>query len=119
MSLKINIRETAEVVILDMSGRLTLGDALGDFRDSIRETLAGDRKNILLNLSEVSYIDSSGLGQLIGSYATVTDRGGQMKLFNLQKKVTDLLQITKLLTIFETFDNEAKALASFAKTQHA
>jgi anti-sigma B factor antagonist len=119
MSLKISIRETPQAAILDMSGRLTLGEALGDFRDSIRETLASDRKNILLNLSEVSYIDSSGLGQLIGSYATVTDRGGQMKLFNLQKRVTDLLQITKLLTIFETFDNEAKALASFSQTQHA
>jgi anti-sigma B factor antagonist len=119
MSLKINIRETPNAAILDMSGRVTLGDALGDFRDSIREALAGDRKNILLNLAEVSYIDSSGLGQLIGSYATITDRGGQMKLLNLQKKVTDLMQITKLLTIFETFDNEAKALASFTKTQHA
>ena len=119
MSLKINIRETADAAILDMSGRLTLGEGLGDFRDSIREALAGDQKNILLNLSEVSYIDSSGLGQLIGSYATVTDRGGQMKLFNLQKKVTDLLQITKLLTIFETFDNESKALASFKKSQSA
>jgi anti-sigma B factor antagonist len=102
-----------------MSGRLTLGEGLGDFRDSIREALSGDRKNILLNLAEVSYIDSSGLGQLIGSYATVTERGGQLKLLNLQKKVTDLLQITKLLTIFETFDNEARALASFAQTQHA
>ena len=119
MSLKINIRETPNAAILDMSGRVTLGDALGDFRDSIREALAGDRKNILLNLAELSYIDSSGLGQLIGSYATITDRGGQMKLLNLQKKVTDLMQITKLLTIFETFDNEAKALASFTKTQHA
>lgn len=115
MSLKINIRETAEAAILDLSGRLTLGEALGDLRDSIREVLAGDRKNILLNLAEVSYIDSSGLGQLIGSYATVTDRGGQMKLLNLQKKVNDLMQITKLLTIFETYTGEAAALASFAK----
>ena len=115
MSLKINIRETAEAAILDLSGRLTLGEALGDLRDSIREALAGDRKNILLNLAEVSYIDSSGLGQLIGSYATVTDRGGQMKLLNLQKKVNDLMQITKLLTIFETYTGEAAALASFAK----
>ena len=119
MSLKINIRETPQATILDLSGRLTLGEALGDFRDSIREALAGERKHILLNLAEVGYIDSSGLGQLIGSYATVTDRGGQLKLYNLQKKVTDLLQITKLLTIFETFESESKALASFAKTQGA
>ena len=119
MSIKITTRETAAATILDLSGRLTLGEALGEFRDSIRESLAGDRKNILLNLAEVSYIDSSGLGQLIGSYATITDRGGQLKLLNLQKRVTDLMQITKLLTIFETYDDEPTALASFAKAQHA
>jgi anti-sigma B factor antagonist len=83
-------------------------------RDSIREALASDQKNILLNLAEVSYIDSSGLGQLIGSYATVTNRGGQMKLLNLQKRVNDLMQITKLLTVFETYTNEEEALRSFA-----
>jgi anti-sigma B factor antagonist len=97
-----------------MSGRVSLGDALADLRDSIREALAGDQKNILLNLAEVSYIDSSGLGQLIGSYATVTNRGGQMKLLNLQKRVNDLMQITKLLTVFETYTNEEAALKSFA-----
>ena len=116
MSLKITIRETAEGTILDMSGRLTIGDALGDFRDSIREALAGDRKNILLNLAEVSYIDSSGLGQLISSYATVTSRGGQMKLLNLQKRVNDLMQITKLLTVFEVYNTETAALRSFGQS---
>ena len=103
MSLKINIRETADATVLDMSGRICLGEALGELRDSIREALAGDQKNILLNLAEVSYIDSSGLGQLIGSYASVTSRGGQMKLLNLQKRVNDLMQITKLVTVFETY----------------
>ena len=117
MSLKINIRETADATILDMSGRITLGDALAELRDSIREALAGDQKNILLNLAEVSYIDSSGLGQLIGSYATVTNRGGQMKLLNLQKRVHDLMQITKLVTVFETYTNEEAALKSFAKNE--
>jgi len=115
MSLKINIRETADAAILDMGGRGSQGDALADLRDSIREALAGDQKNILLNLADVSYIDSSGLGQLIGSYATVTNRGGQMKLLNLQKRVNDLMQITKLLTVFETYTNEKEALRSFAK----
>jgi anti-sigma B factor antagonist len=115
MSLKINIRETADANILDVSGRITLGDGLGELRDSIREALAGDQKNILLNLAEVSYIDSSGLGQLIGSYATITSRGGQMKLLNLQKRVTDIMQITKLLTVFEAYTSEAAALKSFAK----
>jgi anti-sigma B factor antagonist len=114
MSLKINIRETPNAAILDMSGRVTLGDGLSDLRDSIREALAGDQKNILLNLAEVSYIDSSGLGQLIGSYASVTNRGGQMKLLNLQKRVNDLMQITKLLTVFETYSSEEVALRSFA-----
>jgi anti-sigma B factor antagonist len=115
MSLKINVRETADATILDMSGRISLGEALGELRDSIREALAGDQKNILLNLAEVSYIDSSGLGQLISSYATVASRGGQMKLLNLQKRVNDLMQITKLVTVFETYSNEEAALKSFAK----
>src|ERR1035438_9153849 len=97
MSLTINIRETADATILDMSGRLSLGEALAELRDSIREALASDQKNILLNLAEVSHNDCSGLGQLIGSYATVTERGGQLKLLNLQKRVNDLMQVTKLL----------------------
>jgi anti-sigma B factor antagonist len=108
------MRETADATILDLSGRITLGEGLGDLRDSIREALSGTRKNIVLNLGEVSYIDSSGLGQLIGSYATVRERGGQLKLVNLQKKVVDLMQITKLLTVFETYNTESAALASFA-----
>ena len=115
MSLKITVRETANATILDLSGRITLGEGLSDLRDSIREALTGDRKHIVLNLADVSYIDSSGLGQLIGSYATVADRGGHMKLVNLQKKVSDLMQITKLLTVFETFTSESAALASFGK----
>ena len=115
MSLTINVRETADATILDMSGRLSLGEALAELRDSIREALASDQKNILLNLAEVSHIDSSGLGQLIGSYATVTERGGQLKLLNLQKRVNDLMQVTKLLTVFETYTNEEAALRSFGK----
>ena len=121
MSLNINIRETAEAVILDLSGRITLGEPLAELRDSIREALAGDRKSILLNLADVSYIDSSGLGQLISSYATTTSRGGQMKLLNLQKRVNDLMQVTKLLTVFETYTSEEAALRSLAaqKVTHA
>ena len=119
MSLKINVRETAEAVILDLSGRITLGEPLAELRDSVREALAGDRKNILLNLADVSYIDSSGLGQLIGSYATTASRGGQMKLLNLQKRVNDLMQVTKLLTVFETYTSERAALSSFAAEKAA
>jgi anti-sigma B factor antagonist len=117
MSLKINIRETADATILDLSGRITIGEGLADLRDSIREALAGDKKNIVLNLADVGYIDSSGLGQLIGSYAAVTSRGGQMKLLNLQKRVNELMQITKLLTVFETYTSETAALKSFAARQ--
>ena len=112
--MKLSTRQVDGVTIVDCSGRITLGEGLGDLRDSIREALSGTRKNIVLNLGEVSYIDSSGLGQLIGSYATVRERGGQLKLVNLQKKVVDLMQITKLLTVFETYNTEAAALASFA-----
>jgi len=113
MSLNINVRETAEAVILDLRGRITLGEPLAELRDSIRVALAGDRKNILLNLADVSYIDSSGLGQLISSYAAATSRGGQMKLLNLQTRVHELMQITKLLTVFETYASEQAALRSF------
>ena len=114
MSLTINVRETPEAVILDLNGRITLGESLTEFRDSIREALAGDRQNILLNLADVGYIDSSGLGQLISSYASITNKGGQMKLLNLQKKVHDLMQVTKLLTVFESYTNEQVALRSFS-----
>ena len=113
MSLKINVRETPEAVILDMKGQITLGESLMDFRDTIREALAGDQKNILLNLADVTYIDSSGLGQLVGSYATVTNSGGRLKLLHLQKRVNDLLQVTKLLSVFESYESEAAAIQSF------
>jgi anti-sigma B factor antagonist len=96
-----------------MKGQITLGESLVDFRDTIREALAGDQKNILLNLAEVTYIDSSGLGQLVGSYATVANGGGRMKLLHLQKRVNDLLQVTKLLSVFEAYESEAAAIRSF------
>ena len=115
MSLEINVRETPQAVILDLSGRITVGAPLAELRDSIREALAGDQKNILLNLAEVGHIDSSGLGQLIGSYAAVTSRGGKLKLLKLQNRVQDLMQVTKLLTVFEAYNNETAALRSFVK----
>ena len=115
MALKINVREMPEAVILDLSGRISLGESLAELRDSIRESLAGDQKNLLMNLADVSYVDSSGLGQLIASYASVSSRGGQMKLLNLQKRVHDLVQVTKLLTVFETYTSESAALRSFTK----
>lgn len=119
VSLKINVRETPEAVILDLNGRVTLGEPLSELRDSIREALAGDQRNILLNLADVTYIDSSGLGQLIGSYAGVANRGGQMKLLNLQKRVQDLMQVTKLLTVFDAYTSEQTALRSFSQKKTA
>jgi anti-sigma B factor antagonist len=113
MSLKINVRESGKVVILDLNGRITIGEAVVSLRDTIKEHLDGGQKNILLNLAEVSYIDSSGLGQFVGSFATVTSRGGQLKLLNLQKRLQELMQITKLITVFETYTNEAAAVHSF------
>jgi len=113
MSLKWGVRQAGDVVVLDLSGRLTLGEAVGTLRDEIRDLLANDQKNILLNLAEVSHIDSSGLGELVGAFATITHAGGRLKLLNLQKRVRDLVQITKLYTVFETFTDEKAALRSF------
>jgi anti-sigma B factor antagonist len=113
MSLKINVRETGNVVVLDINGRITLGETAASLRDTIRELLDGGQKNILLNLAEVAYIDSSGLGQLVGSFATVTSKGGQLKLLNLQTKLQELMQITKLITVFDTYTSESAAIRSF------
>ena len=113
MSLNINVRETGNVVILDLNGQITLGEALANLRDTIRELVDSGQKNILLNLANVGHIDSSGLGLLIASYATVTNGGGQLKLLNLGKKVSELMQITKLLSVFESYTSEPAALRSF------
>ena len=113
MSLKINVRETGKVVILDLNGRITLGETAASLRDTIRELLDNQQRNILLNLADVTYIDSSGLGQLVGSYATVTSHGGQLKLLNLQKKLHELMQVTKLITVFDVYNSEPAALRSF------
>ena len=113
MSLSINVRQTEGVTLLDLSGRITLGEASGALRETIRELINKGSTNLLLNLGEVTYIDSSGLGELVGAFATVTNRGGRLKLLNLQKRVQELMQITKLLIVFETFTSETEALRSF------
>ena len=115
MSLTVGVREVDGVTIIDLGGRITLGDtSSGKLRETIRETLARGSKKIVLNLGDVSYIDSSGLGELVSSYTTASNQGGKVKLLNLQKKVEDLLQITKLYTVFETYENEADAVLSFS-----
>jgi anti-sigma B factor antagonist len=110
MSLILKARRLDDVVILDLSGRITMGEGTLILRDQILKLLnAGDRK-FLLNLEDVNYIDSSGLGELVTSFTTVRNQGGLLKLLNLTRRVQDLLQITKLLTVFETFNSEAEAL---------
>jgi anti-sigma B factor antagonist len=100
-------------VIVDLSGRITLGEASGKLRDTVRDLLAKGNKKILLNLGDVTYIDSSGLGELVSSYTTAANQGAKVKLLNVQKKVDDLLQITKLYTVFDSFTDESKAVASY------
>jgi len=110
MSMVLNARRLDDVVILDLSGRITMGEGTLILRERIQKLLqAGDRK-FLLNLADVDYIDSSGLGELVSSFTAVRNNGGLLKLLSLTKRVQDLLQITKLLTVFEVFNSEAEAL---------
>jgi anti-sigma B factor antagonist len=114
MALKAEVRHKGNVAIVDLAGRITLGEGSGLLRTTIKDLVTDGNKNILLNLANTSYIDSAGLGEMIGSYATVTNQGGQIKLLNVQSKIVDLLQITKLYTVFPTFSDEGEAIASYA-----
>lgn len=111
--LTINQRQAGDVSILDLSGEVRIGDSATALRGAIRDLVAGSKKKILLNLAGVRYIDSSGIGELIANYTTVGRSDGQLKLLNLTDKVQDLLVITKLLTVFDVYENEADALSSF------
>ena len=115
MSKKVNTRQVDGITILDLSGRITLGEGSVQLRDAVRDLLAKGSKLILLNLADVNYIDSSGIGELVSAYTTVRNQGGELKLLNLTKKVHDLLQITKLYTVFDVKDDEASAIASYAR----
>jgi anti-sigma B factor antagonist len=114
--MKATIRPVDSVTVIDISGRITLGEGCTQLRELIRDLLSKGQKNILLNLADVTYIDSSGIGELVSGYTGVARQGGALKLLNLTKKVHDLLQITKLYTVFDVHDDEAKAVASFSKT---
>jgi anti-sigma B factor antagonist len=102
------------VSILDLSGKIVLGEGDVQVKERIKDLLADGQRRVLLNLAEVNYIDSAGLGTLISSYTTAKREGGNLKLVNLTRRIQDLLAITKLITVFETFDNEAEALDSFS-----
>src|SRR5579872_638375 len=108
MSAHATVRHSGNVAVVDLSGRITLGEGCGLVRSTIKDLVAGGHKNILPNLQNVSYIDSAGLGELVGSYATVSNQHGQIKLLNVEGKVKDLLQVTKLYTVFVTFSDEAE-----------
>ena len=114
MSIKASTRLVDGVTIVDLSGRITLGEASSTLRETVRDLISKGQKNTLLNLGDVTYIDSSGIGELVSSYTSVSNQGGKLKLLNLQKKVHDLLQITKLYTVFEVHTDEAAAVRSFS-----
>src|SRR5262245_31985550 len=113
--MNISERMIGDVVVVDVSGKITLGDG-GDtmVKDKLRSLVQQGQRKLLLNLADVSYIDSAGLGAIVQSYTTVTNQGGALKLVNATKRIHDLLAITKLLTVFETFDNEVEAVTSFS-----
>lgn len=109
----ISERQAGDVTVLDLEGKVTIGEGSVALRSAIRRLLGEGKKKILLNLGKVGYIDSSGIGELVSSFTAVNKEGGTLKLLNLTQKIQDLLAITKLLTVFDTFDDEASALASY------
>lgn len=111
--LDVNERQAGDVTILDLSGEVRIGDSSVALRDSIRKLADTGKKKVLLNLAGVKYIDSSGIGELIANYTTVTRQGGQVKLLNLTDRIQNLLVITKLLTVFDSYEDEGEALKSF------
>ena len=113
MSVKLNNRQVGDVTVMDVSGRITLGEGSSALRDALRDLVASGHKKILLNLSDVSYIDSSGIGELVSGFTSVSNQGGDLKLLGLTKRVKDLLQITKLYTVFDVHEEEAHAVRSF------
>lgn len=113
MSMKATVRQVEGVVVVDLSGRIKLGEGSSILRDTVKDLLSKGQKNILLNLGDISYIDSSGIGELVSAFTSVRNQGGELKLLHLTKKVHDLLQITKLYTVFDVKDDEAVAIAAF------
>jgi anti-sigma B factor antagonist len=111
--LNISERQAGDVTILDLDGKVTIGEGSVALRNAIRRLIGEGKKKILLNLAGVGYVDSSGIGELVSSFTTVNKEGGQLKLLNLTQKIQDLLAITKLLTVFDTFENEGEALGSY------
>jgi anti-sigma B factor antagonist len=115
--MQIEERPTGDVMVLDLKGKMTLGEGDELLKDKINSLVHQGRRKVVLNLEGVPYIDSAGLGEIVRTYTTISRQGGSMKLLNLTKRITDLLSITKLLTVFETYDNEADAVRSFSSAK--
>ena len=111
--MKATVRQVEGVVVVDLSGQIKLGEGSSVLRDTVKDLLSKGHKNILLNLGNVSYIDSSGIGELVAAFTSVRNQGGELKLLNLTRKINDLLQITKLYTVFDVRDDEAEAVGAF------
>jgi anti-sigma B factor antagonist len=114
MSLKLDIRQVNDVTVIDVSGRITLGEGTSVMRDGVRDLIAGGHRKVLLNLAEASYIDSSGFGELVAGYTSLARAGGTLKLVSLTERVKTLLRMTNLDQVFEIHEDEARALRSFA-----
>lgn len=112
--MQIEERAVGDVTVLDLKGRVTLGEGDELLKDKVNSLLNQGRRKLVLNLAEVPYVDSAGLGEIVRTYTTVSRQGGSLKLLNLTKRIADLLSITKLLTVFETFESEADAVKSFS-----
>lgn len=119
MALTAKTRQVGNVAIVDLHGKVTLGENTGILRDELRSLLSQGKKHIILNMKDVGYVDSAGLGELVGAYTTATNQGGSVKLLHLQGKMRDLMQITKLHTIFPAFEDEKEAVQSFGATATA
>lgn len=117
--MQIGEREVGDVILLDLKGSITLGEGDETLKDKINSLVQQGRRKIVLNLAEVPYIDSAGLGEIVRTYTTISRQGGQLKLLSLTKRITDLLSITKLLTVFDTYDSEADAVRSFSSPASA
>ena len=113
MTLKVQTRQVKDVAVVDMSGRITLGEETKLLRDTVQQLLGEGQKKLLLNLGEVTFIDSGGIGELVSAFTSVRNRGGELKLLKLTRRVHDVLQITKLYTVFDINDDEAAAIGSF------
>jgi anti-sigma B factor antagonist len=111
--LNISERQAGDVTVLDLSGKITIGEGSVSLRGAIRRLIEEGKKKILLNLGKVSYVDSSGIGELVSSFTTINREGGQLKLLNLSQKIQDLMTITKLHTVFDVYDDETTGLNSF------